>query len=134
MKITAPKVFLIFKFHLKSLPKLRKPSSPFFSLFLFSFLYFISFFSITCSWSLTPRLRKILGSFRIDLGVKYLIYFIFNPNSFYYHNFTHFECHQKSKILTLSSSTNHSLTRYTSLTMYTSLYLNSINICKSNAK
>ena len=56
------------------------------------------------------------------------IYFIFISNSIYYYNFTHFECHQKSKILTLSSSINHSLTRYTSLTMYTSLYLNLINI------
>ena len=56
------------------------------------------------------------------------LYFIFNPNSIYIHNFTQFKCHQKSKILTLSSSTNHSLTRYTSLTMYTSLFLNLISI------
>ena len=84
------------------------------------------------------NLKLLIGHFSISIPFNLIliilnsliltIYFIFVPNSFYYHNFTHFECHQKSKIPTLSLSTNHSLTRYTSLTIYTSLYLNLINI------
>ena len=57
-----------------------------------------------------------------------ILHFIYTPNPYYSLNFTYFECHQNSKILTLCLSTNHNLTRYTNLTIYTSLCLNLINI------